>query len=200
MPVLTEEELQEYKNKVETAETETEAKEYEIIKLSNEIKDEQGGKKGFMIAAIVLLVLLIASVVLFYVVQPDFLGLDKEGVELAEDEQIIKTSEVDNYEAQIADLQSQVESSNGNTSIHPLDSKEFYAVQLGAFKKFNTKLTSDEFSIVKNAQYQDFNIYTLGVFKTKEEAKELLKVVKRMNFRDAFVGYYENGERIRIVE
>lgn len=200
MPVLTEEELQDYKDKIATAEAEAESKEYEVIKLNNAIEDEQGRKKGFMIASIVLLVLLLASVVLFYVVQPDFLGLDKDGVELAENEKIIKNSEVENYESQIADLQTQIESLNENSSAHPLDSNEFYAVQLGAFKKFNTKLSSEEFSIVKNAQYKDFNLYTLGVFKTKEEAKQLRNLVTKMNFRDAFVGYYQNGERTRIEE
>ncbi|MFN2260957.1 MAG: SPOR domain-containing protein [Psychroflexus sp.] len=200
MPVLTEEELQEYKDKVATAEAEAESKEYEVIKLTNAVEDEQGRKKGFMIAAIALLVLLVASVVVFYVVQPDFLGLEQEGVELAEDEQIIKTSEVENYEAQITDLQQQVESLSENASGNPMDTNEFYAVQLGAFKKFNTKLSSDEFSIVKNSQYKDFNTFTLGVFNNEEEAKKLRDVVKRMNFKDAFVGFYQNGERKRIVD
>ncbi|WP_127845710.1 SPOR domain-containing protein [Psychroflexus aestuariivivens] len=200
MPVLTEEELQKYKDEVATAEAEAETKEYEVIKLTNAVEDEQNRKKGFMIASIVLLVLFIASVVVFYVVQPDFLGQEEDGIELAEDEQIIKNSEVENYEAQIADLQQQVDNLRQNSSSHPLDTNEFYAVQLGAFKKFNTRLTSESFSIVKNSQYRDFNLYTLGVFNTKEEAKQLLNVVKKMNFKDAFVGYYQNGERTSIVE
>jgi hypothetical protein len=83
-------------------------------------------------------------------------------------------------------------------SINPLHLNEFYAVQLGAFKKVNTQLSSDKYSVVRNAKYNDFNLYTLGVFETEEEAEELLKVVNEIEFKDAFVGKYVNGQRVKI--
>lgn len=104
---------------------------------------------------------------------------------------IINESTVKDYENQISELQSK-----NSKYTNPLELNEFYAVQLGAFKTFNTDLSSDDFSVVHNANFKDFKLYTLGVFKTEEEAEKLRKVVSKLNFKDAFVGLYRNGERV----
>jgi hypothetical protein len=100
-------------------------------------------------------------------------------------------STLQDYQQRIIDLESRT------IPTSPLELNEFYAVQLGAFKKFNTKLSSDNFSVVHNANYKDFNLYTLGVFETQEEAEKLKSVIKQLNFKDAFVGFYKDGERVK---
>jgi hypothetical protein len=131
-------------------------------------------------------------VLLFTVIfQPNLINTNN-GTQLEEGEQIVETSSIENYNNRITELESQV-----SMSTSPLNLNEFYAVQLGAFKKFNIKLSSDDYSVVHNANFRDFNLFTLGVFETEAEAEKLLEIVAKLDFKDAFVGYYKNGERVK---
>ncbi|GGE12552.1 SPOR domain-containing protein [Psychroflexus salis] len=190
MPVLTEEELQKLKDKASKAEKNLKATQANQKQLQEDVEDAKTKKKGFLIGFIICLVLLIISLVIFFN-SPETLGIETNS--LAADEVVVKKSEIENYKASIAQLEKDLAAQHTS---HPLDLNAFYAVQLGAFKKFNTRLSSDSYNIVRNANYQDFNLFTLGVFETEAEAEELRKVVKQLNFKDAFVGKYENGERV----
>jgi hypothetical protein len=190
MPVLTEEELQDIVNKETEAKAKIEEKNQFIVDLQNEREKVENQRRGFLISTIILGVLFV-FLLLTVLFQPSIFNLN-QGEELQADETIIQKSQIEDYENRISDLEQQL-----NNSINPLTLDEFYAVQLGAFKKFNTKLSSDSFSIVHNASYKDFNLFTLGVFETQEEAEQLRKVVSQLKFDDAFVGYYKGGERIK---
>lgn len=190
MPVLTEEELQDIVNKETEAKAKIEEKNQFIVDLQNEREKVENQRRAFLISTIILGVLFV-FLLLTVLFQPSIFNLN-QGEELQADETIIQKSQIEDYENRISDLEQQL-----NNSINPLTRNEFYAVQLGAFKKFNTKLSSDSFSIVHNASYKDFNLFTLGVFETQEEAEQLRKVVSQLKFDDAFVGYYKGGERIK---
>lgn len=190
MPILTEQELQEIVNKETEAKTKIEERNLAIIELAEEKKNLKSQRSGFLASTIILAILFLA--LLFTVnFQPDLLNLNS-GIQLEEGEQIVEISSIENYENRIIDLESQV-----SMSTSPLDLDEFYAVQLGAFKKFNVKLSSDDYSIVHNANFRDFNLFTLGVYQTEVEAEKLRQIVTKLDFQDAFVGYYKNGERVK---
>ncbi len=190
MPTLTEQELQEIVNKETEAKAKIEEKNQAIIELAEEKKNIKSQRRGFLASTVILAILFLA--LLFTVIfQPNLLNLNT-GIQLEEGEQIVETSSIENYENRIAELESQV-----SMSTSPLNLNEFYAVQLGAFKKFNTKLSSDDYSVVHNANFRDFNLFTLGVFETEVEAEKLRQIVTKLDFKDAFVGYYKNGERLK---
>lgn len=189
MPTLTEKELQDIVNKESEAKAKLEEKDIQLKKTYEEKEEYKSQRKGFLASTVIIGILFLA--LLFTVIfQPNLLGLN-EGVQLEEDEQVVNKSTLDNYSNRISELESK-----NSQYTNPLELQEFYAVQLGAFKKFNTKLSSDNYSIVHNANFEDFNLYTLGVFETQEEAEKLKKVIKQLNFNDAFVGFYKEGERV----
>jgi hypothetical protein len=190
MPILTEQELQEIVNKETEAKAEIKEKNLAIIELAEEKKNIKSQQKGFLASTVFLAILFLALLVTV-IFQPNLINLNT-GIQLEEGEQIVETSSIENYENRIADLESQV-----SMSTSPLNLNEFYAVQLGAFKKFNIKLSSDDYSVVHNANFRDFNLFTLGVFETEVEAEKLRQIVTKLDFKDAFVGYYKNGERVK---
>ncbi|PKG42690.1 hypothetical protein [Psychroflexus sp. MES1-P1E] len=190
MPILTEQELQEIVNKETETKAEIKEKNLAIIELAEEKKNIKSQRKGFLASTVILAILFLA-LLLIVNFQPNLLNLDT-GIQLEEGEQIVEISSIENYENRIADLESQI-----SMSTSPLDLNEFYAVQLGAFKKFNVKLSSDAYSIVHNANFRDFNLFTLGVYQTEVEAEKLRQIVTKLDFQDAFVGYYKNGERVK---
>lgn len=189
MPILTEKELQDIVNKETEAKAKIEEKNLEIRQLYKDKQNAKSQRKGFVASTVILSILFLA--LLFTVLfQPNLLEIN-EGVKISDDEVVIKKSVLKNYENQVMELESQ-----DSDYTNPLELKEFYAVQLGAFKKFNTKLSSENYSVVHNANFKDFNLYTLGVFETETEAEKLRNVVNQLNFKDAFVGKYKDGERV----
>ena len=190
MPFLTKEELQDIVNKETDAKAKIEERNQFIIELKNDREKVENQRRGFLISTIIfgILFLFLLFAVLF---QPNIFNLNK-GVDLQTNEVIIEKSKLENYKSTIADLELQI-----SNAINPITLNEFYAVQLGAFKKFNTKLSSDSFSVVHNSNYEDFNLFTLGIFETEEEAVRLKQVVNQLKFDDAFVGYYKDGQRIK---
>jgi len=191
MPVLTQDEFDDLNQRLVNAEDGLKDLSYDLEEANEKTNKEKNQKTIFLVMSIVFFLLLVA-ITSVYFVQPDLLSLDSRA--LANDEVVVKQSEIDAYKSQIDQLNSQV--SAFSKSKHPLNNGEFYAVQLGAFKKFNSRLSSDSYTIVNNANFQDFNLYTLGVFDTKEEAEKLRDIVRRLNFKDAFVGFYQDGVRV----
>lgn len=190
MPILTEKELQDIVNKETEANAKLEEKNIELIRLNKEKEKAKSQRKGFVASTVILGILFLGLLFMVFF-QPSLLELN-QGTSIAADEIVIEKSRLESYENRVAELEAQ-ESKYTN----PLELQEFYAVQLGAFKKFDIQLSSDSYSIVHNANYKDFNVYTLGVFKTEQEAEKLRKVVQKLNFEDAFVGLYKDGERVK---
>lgn len=191
MPVLTQDEFDDLNQRLINAEDGLKEVTYDLEEANDKAKREKNQKSIFLVMSVVFFLLLVAATSVYFF-QPDLLAID--GHSLAEDEIVVKHSEISGYQDQIAQLTAQVNELSKRS--HPLDNGEFYAVQLGAFKKFNTRLSSESYTIVNNANFKDFNLYTLGVFDTKEEAEKLRDIVRRLNFRDAFVGYYQDGVRV----
>lgn len=190
MPVLTQDEFDDLNQRLVIAEDGLKDIYYDLEEAKEKVGKEKNQKTIFLVMSVVFFLLLVAATSIYFI-QPDLLSLDSQV--LTKDEVVVQQSTIEAYEAQITLLSSKVDELSKNK--HPLDNGDFYAVQLGAFKKFNTRLSSESYTIVNNANFQDFNLYTLGVFDTKEEAEKLRDIVRRLNFRDAFVGYYQDGLR-----
>ena len=190
MPVLTEKEFQDLKKKEAEVRAELEGKNLEIQRFHKDTQNIKSQRKTFLTSTVIIGIFFLA--LLFTILfQPNLLGLN-EGVNLEDDELVIKESKLEEYEKRVEELESKA-----SKYTNPLELDGFYAVQLGAFKKFDTKLSSDNYSVVHNANYKDFNLYTLGVFKTEDEAEKLLNVVQQLDFENAFIGYYKDGERVK---
>lgn len=190
MPVLTEDELQRLQNHVIQSERNLIATQNQFEEINENFKKTKKEKHLFKALFIFCFVFFSVSIAMF-LLSPHLLGVRK--ISMASEEVIMEKKELEAYKTTIAQLQAQLDELKVQT---PLDQAEFYTVQLGAFKKFATPLTSSQFQIIHNTEYQDFKLFTLGVFETKEEAEKLLKVVKELNFKDAFVGKYKNGKRM----
>jgi hypothetical protein len=190
MPILTEQELQDIVNKETEAKSKIDEQHQFIKQLNDEKEEAESQRKGLLVSTIILGILFISLLFMIFF-QPSLFNIN-QGIKLESDEVVINKKLLEEDKDRIIELETQL-----SNSTNPLNLKEFYAVQLGAFKKFNTKLSSDSYKVVHNANFKDFNLFTLGVFETEAEAEQLRKIVRKLNFQDAFVGYYKDGQRVK---
>lgn len=73
-----------------------------------------------------------------------------------------------------------------------------YSVQIGAFKDLDIPLRSAWGNYAYNPTYHQLLAFSIGVYKTVDEAREFRKILVKMGFKDAFVASYQNGSRIAI--
>jgi len=190
MPEISEKELNKLNAKVYEAEMAFFNAEAKQKGLEMDVDEANRLKKTYLIGFLVCIALVLIGVIFGF----KNLFSDHE-TDIGSNEIVVNKSTFKRYKDSVVLLKRYISEED---SINPLHLNEFYAVQLGAFKKVNTPLSSDKYSVVRNAKYNDFNLYTLGVFETEEEAEELLKVVNEIEFKDAFVGKYVNGQRVKI--
>lgn len=76
--------------------------------------------------------------------------------------------------------------------------EEVYSVQIGVFSENKQAVLSKTLAGVTSSPKEGLIKYSLGLFKTLEEAQELRKSLVKIGFEDAFVATYVNGERKRI--
>ncbi len=81
-----------------------------------------------------------------------------------------------------------------------IDDKVIYAIQIGALDEKSISLYTDTFPQFKEFHVEEFYKYTVGAFESLEEAQIFRREVVNLGFEDAFIGSYQNGERIRIEE
>jgi len=190
MPEISEKELNKLNAKVYEAEMAFFNAEAKQKGLEMDVDEANRLKKTYLIGFLVCIALVLIGVIFGF----KNLFSDHE-TDIGSNEIVVNKSTFKRYKDSVVLLKRYISEED---SINILHLNEFYAVQLGAFKKVNTPLSSDKYSVVRNAKYNDFNLYTLGVFETEEEAEELLKVVNEIEFKDAFVGKYVNGQRVKI--
>lgn len=190
MPEISEKELNKLNAKVYEAEMAFFNAEAKQKGLEMDVDEANRLKKTYLIGFLVCIALVLIGVIF------GFKNLFSDhDTDIGSNEIVVNKSTFKRYKDSVVLLKRYISEED---SINILHLNEFYAVQLGAFKKVNTPLSSDKYSVVRNAKYNDFNLYTLGVFETEEEAEELLKVVNEIEFKDAFVGKYVNGQRVKI--
>jgi len=76
----------------------------------------------------------------------------------------------------------------------------YYTVQISTIKK-KKPVTDEAFNGVKDVTVEEYNgvyRYYSGRFQTRAEANARVKEVAKRGFNDAFVVYYQNGERKRL--
>lgn len=108
------------------------------------------------------------------------------------------TSEVnenmDSESDNIKSIDEDIESINDNTR-----NQEVYSVQIGVFSEKKHAVLSKTLAGIVASQGDIFK-YSLGLFKTKEEAQKFRKSLVAIGFEDAFIAAYVNGKRKRIVK
>ncbi len=107
---------------------------------------------------------------------------------------------IEKHEEEVSVLQEKVTSLEENESYadSSLDDIETYAVQIGAFEQKDLSLYSDNFVNFKEIKKEEYNKYALGNFESFEDAKLFRQELVNLGFSDAFIGAYQNGERLRI--
>lgn len=197
MPVLTDEQHQELLDKSKKA-NERANESQRLLQKSEEEKEEKSQQRNvFLTTTIILFALLVAGLIIYFV-QPDLLF---KGQQLDSDEVVVKQQTIDEYESQIADYNNKSETNNENSII--IDGQNvstFFAVQLGAFTKFNEPIVSPQYSLIKHIKEDGFTKYTVGVFDNAKDARNLRNKLIKLGFEDAFVGKYNNGKRLDIIE
>ena len=198
MPVLTDEQYQELLNKEKKSNERVRSTQNQLKKTEKAKEESLQQRNIFLTTSIVFLVLLLAAIIIYFA-QPQLLF---SGQEVGKNEVVVEQQKIDNYQDDIANLQSQLEESNNSAkvSINGQNVSTFYAVQLGAFVNYNEPIVSAEYSLVKNIQEDGFTKYTIGVFSNLSDARKLRKQVIKLGFSDAFIGEYKNGKRLDIVE
>ena len=78
--------------------------------------------------------------------------------------------------------------------------KRIYTVQIAATKNDPFLLFSKDLVNFKKTKSKEYNRYSLGNFKTKEEAEDFKKEIIKLGIKDAWVVAYENDKRIILNE
>ncbi len=197
MPFITDEELQTLKDQVEKAEESKRTADYIRDKA---VKDEKENSRKFKIATIILGILALLGVAgTVY-----FMNFNTTSNMIAEKDH---NSQVASLEGKIKELEENIQNLSMNQELSAdagsagsLDDKVVYAVQIGAFEEKNLSLYSENFVNFKEIKSNGYNKYALGNFETLEEAKRFRRELVRLGFRNAFIGSYQNGQRIKIEE
>ncbi len=199
MAFITDEELQELKDQIDKVEEEKRSATYLSEKA---VKDEKENSRKFKIATIILGILAllgVAGTVYFmnFSTPSDMISQKDHKSELG-----IRDNKISELEATLQNLSMNQElASDTNTeSAGSLDGEIVYAVQIGAFEEKNLSLYSDNFVNFKEIKSEGFNKYALGNFETLTEAKRFRRELVRLGFRNAFIGSYQDGKRIKIEE
>ncbi len=197
MPFITDEELQDLKNQVDKAEESHKSAKYLSEKA---VKDEKDNSRKFKIATIILGILAllgVAGTVYFM----NFATADMVSQKDHKEKVGILENKVSELEGTLQNLSMNQElSTNDSDSAGSIEGELVYAVQIGAFEEKNLALYSDNFVNFKEIKSQGFNKYALGNFETLAEAKRFRRELVRLGFRNAFIGSYQNGKRIKIEE
>ncbi|SHE36375.1 hypothetical protein SAMN05444278_101355 [Psychroflexus salarius] len=201
MPILTDEELNELKDQVSSHQETIDHQNEVISDLKSQEDQNAQQKKTFLTLFIVVLVLLLIFIGLTYS-SPSSLGITSPGSQVVQKD---NTQQLDSLKQQIETLQTdkqqlQSQLSQRNSSVELQEPSEYYAVQIGAFERFNTPLVSKDFLLIKGDENYYLNSYSIGLFKTLEEAKQLREALKELGFDEAFAAKYVNSKRVDIIE
>ncbi len=198
MAFITDQELQDLKDQVHKAEEATQSAKYLSEKA---VKDEKENSRKFKIATIILgilAVLGIAGTVYFMYFGTTGMISEKEHkseVEVLEN----KISELE-VTLQNVSMNQELDANANEESAGSIEDELVYAVQIGAFEEKNLSMYSDNFVNFKEIKSEGYNKYALGNFETLEEAKRFRRELVKLGFRNAFIGSYQNGKRIKIEE
>ncbi len=198
MPFITDEELQDLKTQVEQAEESKRSSEYMRDKA---VKDEKENSRKFKIATIILGILALLGIAgTVY-----FMNFNTPANMISQKDHKEKVGVLEN---KITELEGTLQNLSMNQELQAedsgdagtLDDKVVYAVQIGAFEEKNLSLYSDNFVNFKEIKSEGFNKYALGNFETLNEAKKFRRELVKLGFRNAFIGSYQNGKRVKIEE
>ena len=103
-------------------------------------------------------------------------------------------------ENDIQELKNSLKKSNTPNVGPSLNDVPVFAVQVGAFENKNLSLYSKNFVNFKEIKNKEFNAYALGNFESLEEARKFRKEIVELGLKDAFIGSYLNGKRLKIEE
>ncbi len=198
MAFITDEELQDLKDQIDKVEEEKRSATYMSEKA---VKDEKENSRKFKIATIILGILALLGVAgTVY-----FMNFGASNMISQKDhsEQVgVLENKISELEGTIQNLSMNQELATEDTSgsAGSLEGEVVYAVQIGAFEEKNLSMYSENFVNFKEIKSGSFNKYALGNFETLNEAKKFRRELVRLGFRNAFIGSYQNGKRIKIEE
>ena len=182
MAIITDAELEEYKKQEKKIGEYQNLYDSEVQVHTKNLKEQKKKTKKFTTVAIILGLMALIGISSTYYYMND--KITKQVVSLKD----YKTK-VQNFEEDLALLE--------ETSL--LD-QEVYAVQVGAFEQKDLGLYSESFVNFREIRKEGFNKYALGNFESLEEAKIFRKELVDLGIKDAFIGFYQNGERQHIEE
>jgi len=192
MPVISESELAELKEKVENAE------ENQRVNYNNHrraLNEEQENTRKFKIASIILGILALLGIAgtLFLMLKGG------GGNSIPKKEHLAK---VQSLEDKVSALEEEMTNQSLDEELDgdkgSLTDELTYAVQIGAFEKKDLSMYSDNFVNFKEIKSGDFNKYSVGNFETLKEAQLFRSEMVKLGFKNAFIASYQDGKRIKI--
>jgi chromosome segregation ATPase len=115
-----------------------------------------------------------------------------------ESESLEFRNQLSSREAELATLKAkrdQLEKANASA---PKKEKEVglsYKVQIGAYRELDISYQANDKTDLRAEEYEGVKRYTLGRFKTLDEAEAFRRHIRKMGVKDAFIVGYRDGVR-----
>lgn len=197
MPIIEEQALLDLKNKIESLQTSNTDLKIELEE-QEDVTEKTNKQRG--IAAVLASLFFLATLV-FLILWLGAKNSSNYSFDLKEGEFVTNEFKLDSIvNERIAisgndNLQDDLTEDQGS-----IKDQLIYAVQIGAFENNNISLTSEDLAQFQEIKKGEFYKYSLGAFSTLEEAQIFRNQLVKLGFKDAFIGSYQNGKRVRIEE
>ncbi len=182
-------------------------------KAENTSVENQSLKKQRTILIIVtgiLLLLLLGSIIYFSKISITQNNLEEKNLTLISTQEyndlinfkhgVVEQKQIEEENREALVTEDEIEQEDAEQPKPSIENKIIYAIQIGALDEKSISLYTDTFPQFKEFHVEEFYKYTVGAFESLEEAQIFRKEVVNLGFEDAFIGSYQNGERIRIEE
>lgn len=194
MPFIEEEELAKLQQELESLKLNEEELEQKIATSEQENKVSSKNVKSLLV---LLILLTIASFVFGFL----YFQTKKEKQDLSLQQDTLLSKKIDS-------LQSVYQANGFSSSNNEAYNDEsdvvdglIYTIQIGAFRKYDlSKYPKDELKNFRSMPNRDLKTYSIGKFKTADQARSFLKEIRRIGIRDAFILPIKDGERIGLKE
>lgn len=115
-----------------------------------------------------------------------------------ESETLEYRNQLSSREAELAALKTKREQLEKANASAPKKEREVglsYKVQIGAYRELDISYQANDQTDLRAEEYEGVKRYTLGRFKTLDEAEAFRRHIRKMGVKDAFIVGYKDGVR-----
>lgn len=209
MPFIEEEKYQQLQKSIEDANLKVEQAELKVEETELEVEELEESfnnlkQKSRTINIVLIILLLIAAAIIYLFKSGTFSSnstpkIDVATIKAKEAQRVIDSIQrlqADNFtqeEYPEENLDDNIQNISDNTK-----GQTVYSVQIGAFSTKKYPLLSSKIIAGTSSYRNEYYKYSVGLFSTVKEARNLRNELIRIGFEDAFIASYKNGKRKQI--